>query len=289
MSATRLFVVLCFCSVLFFSCSALPTPPRVHSVAVTNNAECSVYVLVEYVNPITYESIVEGSTLGNSESFLFRPKFFEKENAKYVASIAAVTVTGVKTNKQIRVTNFYVRAPTYGYLVLVVPDRESTDSFSVNHFPPLQGEHPLPPRPMVPSQGIPISTCPPGTVHSIDFVNYLPDRTLAVSVVYTDPRTNRDFKAKKPLPVSPSSRIHIKERSWFNTGSGQSVRLCISSLVVEDGAGLFVVPRFFTTTATDGFYLAIAGDVDKSTLMSCVSVTHGADAPVVRVICEENV
>lgn len=247
------------------------------------------YVLVEYVNPITYESIIESSTLGHGESFLFRPKFFEKDGAKYVASIAAVTVSGVKTNKQIRVTNFYVRAPTYGYVVLVVPDRESTDGFSVEHFPPLQGNHPLPPRPIRPSQGIPITTCPPGTVHSIDFVNYLPDRTLAVSVLYTDPQTNRDFKAKKPLPVSPSSRIHIKERAWFNTLSGKNVRLCISSLVVEDGAGLFVVPRFFTTTASDGFYLAIAGDVDKSASMSCISVTHSADVPVVRVICEENV
>ena len=282
-------VVLCCCSVLFFQGWALPTPPRVHSVAATNNAPSAVYVLVEYVNPLPYESIVESSTLGNGEGFLFRPKFFEKDGVKYVASIAAVTVSGVKTNKQIRVTDFHVQAPTYGYVVLVVPDRESTDSFSVDHFPPLQGSRSLPPRPIHPLRWNPISSCPRGTVHSIDFVNYLPDQTLAVSVVYTDPRTNRDFKAKKPLPVSPSSRIHIKERAWFDTVTGKNVHLCISSLVVDDGAGVFVIPTFFTTTPTDNFYLAIAGDVDKSASMSCISVTHGGDIPAVRVVCEENV
>lgn len=286
MGASAFFVVLC---TLFFSlCVALPSPPRVHSVAVTNNAPSSVYVLVEYVNPITYESIVESTTLGHSESFLFRPKFFEKDGAKYVASIAAVTVSGIQTSKQIRVTNFNVQGPTYGYVVVVVPDGESTNSFSVDHFPPLEGKHPLPPHPIFPSQKTSTSTCPLGTVHSIDFVNFLPDQKLAVSAVYMDPQTNRAFKAKNPLPVSPSSRVHIKERAWFNTVSGQNVRLCISSLVVDDGAGLFVVPRFFTSTAADGFYLAIAGDVDKSGSMSCISVTHGADIPVVRVVCEEN-
>ena len=258
----------------------------VHSVSVANNALCSVYAQVEFVNPITFETIVEQKLLAPHAHHRFRPKFFKDSSVTYAAPIAAVIVTSTDsaTGRHVRIEDFHVPEgkPAYNYMVFVMPFGTRTNNFRVEHFAPARGENA---KPATTARGTRVDTprAPAGPVRSINFINFLNDRSLTLHSVYVDPRTNTEFLSRQPVVAAPASKVHIEER----VGS-DSERLGINGIAVHDGKGAFVISRFFAGAPTTNYVVMVAGAVDsnRTEMRDCISVAHGVQGAPVQVVCD---